>query len=125
MRGKLPDGGFIDLNELIDLVCEPLVPVERQAEARKLVQRCLGAVAEPVLRVCDQAAGAKRERAAMARDLERYLNGPRLRAVVTETQNGRVRIMIGGAERELPRPPELTVGVGQTVLTDAEGRTIL
>jgi hypothetical protein len=124
MRGKLPDGPE-ELNELIDLVCEPGVLVERQAEARKLVQRCLGPVAGPVLRACDQAAGAKRERAAMAREMERYLTGPQLRAVVTATHNGRVRVAIGGAERELPRPPELTLAVGQTVLTDADGRAVL
>ena len=114
-----------DVNGVIDLNCEPDLSPERQAEARQLLQAAFGASCEPVLRACGQAAAARRELAAAVVQLERLLHGPQLRGIVTAVHNGRVRLVIGGIERVLPRPQEMELGVGQTVLTDADGRSLV
>src|SRR5207253_2163969 len=48
-----------------------------------------------------------------------------LRGIVTAVNDGHVRLVVGGTDRVLVRPEGVELGVGQTVLTDAEGRTVL
>src|SRR5262245_24915090 len=114
-----------DPEVLIQLNCEPDLPPERQAEVRKAAQRLFGPLAEPVLLVCDQAAAAERERRKLERELKRLVDGPRVRGVVVGINNGRVRVAVAGTERDLARPPELALAIGQTVLVDADGRAVI
>jgi hypothetical protein len=123
MRSKLPD--VTDPEGIIALNCEPGLSPERQAEARRAAQRLFGPAAELVLRACDQAAAAERARLGLERELGRLVDGPRLRGVVVGVQNGRVRVAIAGTERDLARPAELALAIGQTVLVDAEGRAVV
>ena len=114
-----------ELNELIDINCEADLPPERQAAVRKQLRLQLGPLADPMLRLAARAAGAERRAAAIEMEMERFRNGPRLRGIVTDIQNGCVRVALGAAERVFTRPPALALDVGQTVLVDAEGRAVL
>jgi hypothetical protein len=124
MRSRLL-AGRTDLTQLIDLACDPALPARHQAEVRVLIERECGPTAGAVLGLCDRTAAAERDRTALEQRLEHFLSGPRLRAVVTGVHDGRVRIAVGGTERELLRPGDMTLAVGQTVLTDVEGRAVL
>jgi hypothetical protein len=111
--------------DIVDLNSDPALGAERQAEVRQLLHGAFGPLADAVLRACGQTAAARRELAALRAEMERMTAGTQLRGIVTAVHDGRVRVLLGGTERELPRPDGLGVGVGQTVLTDAEGRTVL
>jgi hypothetical protein len=124
MRSR-PLAARTDLTQLIDLACDPALPPRHQAEVRVLIERECGPTTSAVLGLCDRAAAAERDRRALEQQLERFLSGPRLRAIVTGLRDGRVRIAVGGMERELVRPPDMALAVGQTVLTDVEGRAVL
>jgi len=113
------------LHDLLELATDPALPARQQAEVRSLIERECGPLAVAVLRLCDRAAAAVRDRDRFAQRLERLESGPRLRAVVTGVRDGRVRVAVGGVERELERPADMPLAVGQTVLTDVEGRAVL
>jgi hypothetical protein len=115
----------LDQDGVIDLNCDPDLDPPRLAEARQLLHGTFGPVAEPMLRACGQAAAARRELAAAREQLDRLLGGTQLRGIVTGVNNGRVRVLLGGTERILARPEDVTLGIGQTVATDADGRTVL
>jgi hypothetical protein len=125
MRGR-PRVASQDPGALVDLNCDPTLGPERQAEVRQLLHECFGPAAEFLLRACGQAAAARRDLVAAQEQLTRILTGPRLRGIVTGTDNGHVRVLVGGGiERLLARPDATALGVGQTVLLDAEARAIL
>jgi hypothetical protein len=115
----------MDLDTLIDLNCRPDLTAESQAEARQAVAGVTGPFAEAVLRACDQAAAARRELRATQEELARLTRGVQLRGIVTGVYDGRVRVLMGGGERELARPPDAQLGLGQTVLTDPSATMIL
>lgn len=125
MANRLRDTGGFDLEDVLNLNSDPDLPAERQAEARKLLQATLGPYAEAVLRTCDRLAAGRRELKTLHGRLSENAKRPQLRGVVTGNHNGRVRLLIGGSERLLPRPAGLQLGIGQTVLTDAEGTAVL
>jgi hypothetical protein len=124
MRSR-PIAGAPDLDRLIAFACEPGLPARQLAEVRELIGRECGPAADAVLRLCDRTAAAERDRAGFEEQIERFLSGPRLRAIVTGLYDGRVRVAVAGAERELLRPAAMELAVGQTVLTDVEGRAVL
>jgi hypothetical protein len=115
----------LDPNGIVDLNCDPALGPERMAEARMLLAGAFGPHAEAVLRACGQAAAARRERDAACAELERMRTGARLCGIVLHVQNGCVRVLLGGSERLLARPDGIDLRVGQTVLTDADGRLVL
>jgi hypothetical protein len=119
-RGAVPD-----VDTLIALNCEPDIEAERQAEARALLHEAFGPYAESMLRACGQAAAAQRETRTLREQLERMTAGTQLRGIVTGVQNGRVRVQLGGNERVFARPPELMLGIGQIVYTDASAQAVL
>jgi hypothetical protein len=124
-RKQTPNLGTLGLPALLDVACDPQATPERLAEARRLLHDACGAYAEPLLRTAAQAAAARRELIDARQALARLRDGPRLRGIVTDVYDGRLRVLIGGAERVLPRPDGEPVGIGRTVLTDAEGRAVL
>jgi hypothetical protein len=115
----------MDLNALVDVNCQPDLPPERQAEARKALIGLFGPYADAMLRACDQAAAAVRQQRAAEAELARLARGVQLRGIVTGVHNGRVRVALGGGERELVRPDGIDLGLGQTVLTDTSGGVVL
>lgn len=115
----------LDLNTVVDLNCDPDLSPERQAEVRKLLHGTFGPLAEPILHACGQAAATRRELALLQEQVGRLAGGAQLRGIVTGIHNGHIRLLLGGTERLLTRPADLALGIGQTVLTDAEGRTVL
>jgi ATPase family associated with various cellular activities (AAA) len=123
-RSTLPNDPM-DLNALIEASSDPSLPPERHAEMRSLVQSTFGPYAETLLRSCTLTMAARREAAELREQYERVVAGAQLRGIVTAVQNGRARVLIGGTERVLVRPDAVALGVGQTVLTDAEGRALL
>lgn len=114
-----------DPTTVVDMNCDPDLDPEGQAEARKLLHGVFGPHAEYLIRACGQAAAGRREAAQLREQLARAASAPQLRAIVTGTHNGRVRLLIGGTERLLVRPEGMTLGVGQTALTDGEGRSVV
>jgi len=124
-RSRSVPGADMDLGALIDMNSDPELSPEQQAEARDLLLRVIGPVAEPVLRACGLAAAAQREARAMRQELDRITAGTQLRGIVTGTQNGHVRVQLGGTERVFVRPEEMTLGLGQCVYTDAGGQLIV
>src|SRR5262245_2411249 len=114
-----------DIDTAVELISEPGTPAEVVADARKPLHGAFGPIAEPLLRTCVKLAAARRDASGMRQELERLLHGPQLRAIVTGAHDGRVRVLIGGMERLLERPPDMDLGIGQTVHTDADGRTLL
>jgi ATPase family associated with various cellular activities (AAA) len=114
-----------DLDATLETICDPNATPELVGNARKAVMTVLGPAAEPLLRLCGRLAVTQREAAAMREELDRLVNGPQLRGIVTGVIDGRVRVLVGGVERLLKRPLELTIGIGQTVHTDVDGRTLL
>jgi hypothetical protein len=114
-----------DPDALIALNCDPDIDADRLAEARGLVQETFGPYAEFMLRACGQAAAAQREARTLREQLERMTSGTQLRGIVTGVNNGRVRVQLGANERVLVRPPELTLGIGQIVYTDASAQAVL
>jgi hypothetical protein len=117
--------GEVDINSVVELNCDPTLSPERQSEARRLLHGVFGPLAEPVLRLCGQAAATRREVGALREQLGQMPGAPQLRGIVVGLHNGTVRLLFGGAERVLPRPDGLALGIGQTVLTDAEARRVL
>ena len=124
MRASKPSAD-VDVDAIIDINCDPELSPERHAEARQLLQGALGPYAVATLRACGRAMIARREAADLRQQMESMLAGAQLRGIVTGVHNGRVRLLLGGAERVLVRPEGLSLGIGQTVLTDGEGRTVL
>lgn len=122
--GSLPDGEEIDVATVLELNCSEL-SAERQAEAREMLFGILGPYAEAVARVCGQAAADRRVARELREQLARLREGPQLAGVVTAVHNGRVRLLIGGVERLLPRPEHLDLHIGQTALLDAEARSVV
>jgi hypothetical protein len=114
-----------DLDTLIARNCDPDIEAGPQAEARAMLHDTFGPYAEAMLRACGQAAVAQREARTLRAQLEGMTNGTQLRGIVTGVQNGRVRVQLGANERVLVRPTELTVGIGQTVYTDATAQAVL
>jgi hypothetical protein len=114
-----------DVDALIALNCDPDLEADRQAEARTLLHETFGPYAESMLRACGQAAAALREARTLREQLERMTSGTQLRGIVTGVHNGRVRVQLGANERVLARPPELTLGIGQIVYTDASAQAVL
>jgi hypothetical protein len=115
----------LDLDNVADALCDPAATAERQAEVRHFVTAHFGPLAEVLLRVGDQAAAAQRELAMLREQMERMVGGTQLRGIVTGVNDGRVRVQIGPTERILTRPPEMTLGIGQIVFTDAGGQAVL
>jgi hypothetical protein len=125
-RQKLEAQEFTgDLDRLIELNCTHDLSPEDEARARHHVLALFGPHAEAILRACGRAAAARRDLAAATEQLARLRGGVQLRGVVTGVDNGRVSLMLGGTERLLPRPEDLPLRIGQTVLTDADGQTVL
>lgn len=124
MRSRTVAGEF-DVNTVVDLNCDPDLSPERQAEARKLLHGLFGPLAEPMLRACGHAAATRRELVVLQAQVARLAGGPQLRGIVTGIHNGHVRLLLGGGERLLNRPTDFVLGIGQTALTDAEGRTVV
>ena len=110
-----------DLDFVVDLNCDPDITPAQHAEARKMLVAAMGPCAEPVLRAATHAAAARRELAQHRAEAARA----QLRGIVTAVNDGHVRLVVGGTDRVLVRPDGVELGVGQTVLTDAEGRTVL
>ena len=125
MKARARLSSTMDVDALIEIVCDPDATPERQAEARQFVCDHFGPFADPMLRVLGQAAGAQREVRTLREQLDRMVGGPQLRGIVTDVDNGRVRVQIGPTERVLTRPPELTLGLGQVVYTDGSGQAVL
>jgi energy-coupling factor transporter ATP-binding protein EcfA2 len=124
MANRNPRPG-VDINSLVDLNCDHTLDAEQQAEARTLLHDAFGPYADPVLRACGRAAARGREADTLREQLGQLPAAPQLRGVVTGVHNGRVRLLLGGTERLLARPEGLTLGIGQTVLTDAEARRVV
>ena len=115
----------VDIDSLVDLICDHTLSAERQSEARRLLHGMLGPYADSVLRACGHAAVSRRDADALREQLGQLPAAPQLRGVVTGVHNGRVRLLLGGTERLLARPEGMTVGIGQTVLTDADARRVV
>src|SRR5262245_60449724 len=115
----------LDLDTVADALCDPTATAERQTEVRHFVTAHFGPLAEVLLRVGDQAAGAQRELATAREQLDRMIGGTQLRGIVTGVNNGHVRVQIGPTERILTRPPEMALGLGQTVFVDGTGQAVL
>jgi hypothetical protein len=123
VRARQPGG--IDLETLVDVLCDPDITPEREAEARQFVCEHFGPFADATLRMGGIAAAARRDLVEMQQRLERMVGGTRLRGIVTGVQNGHVRVQIGPTERIFTRPPELALGLGQIVFTDGGGQAVL
>ncbi len=113
-----------DLEGLIDVICDPEHTAERQAEARRLLIAAMGPFGDATLRACGQALVSRRELNTLREKLGDG-SAPQLRGIVTGVRNGRVRVLLGPTERLLARPDGLTLGIGQTVLTDSDGRNVV
>ena len=120
-----PDVEEIDVASVLELNCQHDLSAERQAEARRLLHRALGPYAEAVARLCGQAAADRRVARELRQQLTQLREGPQVAAIVMAVDNGRVRLLIGGIERLLPRPDDLDLGIGQTVLLDGEARSVV
>ena len=114
-----------EVHSLVDLNCDPGLTAERQVESRKAIYDLCGPAAPLVLRACAQAAAARRELIEVRSRLAHLERGAQLRGIVIGIHNGRVRLLVGGTERVLERPADLVLGIGQTVLTDADGRSVV
>jgi hypothetical protein len=114
----------IDFDDLIDLNCTPDLDPERQAEARQMLHAVFGPHADALLRACGRAAAGQRELNELRELLDDSAHAPQLCGVVTGLTAGHVRLWLGGAERLLPRPDGMALGIGQTVLTDAAARRV-
>jgi hypothetical protein len=115
----------IALEAVLDRSSDPDASAAETAAARSIVTGVLGPYAESVLGLCARTAALRRDHAALRGRLDEILNGARLRAVVTGVADDWVRVFLGGTERVLARPQGIDLGVGQTALTDADGRGIL
>jgi len=113
------------MQEMVELLCNPDAPAPVVSSARKRLAAICGPMAEPLLQACAQAAAANQRSAKMAADLERLFDGAQLVGTVIGFHDGRARVQLGPVDRLLVQPPELTLRLGDTVVTDAEGRTIV
>jgi hypothetical protein len=126
MRSRAKTESPSDIDGLLDVLCDPDVPPERQAEARRIAFDAFGPAADGLLRAATRTAAAQRELSCTREQLERMLGGgAQLRGIVTAVQNGRVCLQIGPTERVLVRPADMTLGIGQIVYTDAGAQTVI
>ncbi len=114
-----------ELEYLLELSCTPDLPAEDQAAARQRLRALTGPFADTIQQLCARTTAAQRQLLQTRRELARFTQGVRLRGIVTAVDATVVRVVLGTTERVLPRPPELTVAIGQTVLTDGDGRAIV
>ena len=121
----IPTDTSPELVQLLELNCAPDLTAEVQAEARQRLRAAAGLFADPMQQLCTRVAATERHLAAARRELERFTAGVRLRGIVTAVDAEVVRVVLGPTERVLPRPPDLAIEIGQTVLTDGDGRAIV
>jgi len=114
-----------DVDEIIDASAAPNLSPERRAEIREIIEEACGPLAEPMQHATTQAAVARRALAELQEHVRTVREGARLCGVVTGAINGRVRVRVAGVERELPRPDDVALGIGQTVLLDSEGQIVI
>jgi hypothetical protein len=120
-----PDVEDIDVASLLELNCQLDLSAERQAEVRKLLFGILGPYADPIAQLCSKAAADRRVARELREQMAQLREGPQVAAIVTAVHNGRVRLLIGGTERLLPRPDDLDLGIGQTALLDGQAHSVV
>lgn len=97
---------------------------DEQRRTRELVAEIFGAHAEPILRASATAAAARQAAEALRLELEKQRQSAQLSGIVIRVARERVHVLIAGTERLLLRDG-IDVGVGQRVITDADGRRVL